>query len=90
MKSKIKWAFLCSSWGRNAKDVNEWHTKNGQINKIGLVVYESKPCGTTKTNSIEHLIMTSGVFKDKSAYHDAILALMKMDWIINEKLFFII
>jgi len=79
MSNKVKWAFLCSSWGRNAKDVIDWHVKNNQIDKIGLVIYESIPCGaanSAKKNNIKQKLIDPRFFKNRDQYQQAVLSLL--------------
>ena len=68
MDRNIKWAFLCSFWGNNAKDAIAWHAENGQIDKIGMVIYEQENCGAAdeaKLNGIKHVRMPLKDFDNK-------------------------
>lgn len=80
MSNKIKWGFLCSSWGKNAKDVIDWHSENGLTDKIGLVIYEAEPCGAAEaaqTNNIKNLMIKPGSFESKEMYQSALLEALK-------------
>jgi len=76
-ESNIKWAFLCSSWGRNAKDTLDVYLSNGfNSSEVGLVVYEETPCGAAdlaKENNIETLMLPITNFKNTKEYQTALV-----------------
>ncbi|WP_343486624.1 formyltransferase family protein [Allomuricauda sp. d1] len=79
--TNIKWAFLCSSWGRNAKDVIQTYEEQKQIHKIGLVLYESEPCGAAdlaKKNGVNTLLIKPEQFETKRLYQLKILEKLKL------------
>lgn len=67
---------MCSSWGKNAKDVIDQHSKNGLTDKIGLVIYETEPCGAAEAaqmSNIKHLMIKPSSFETKEMYQGALL-----------------
>lgn len=76
MPANIKWAFLCSSWGKNAKDVISYYAITNQVSKIGLVIYETENSGAAieaSKNGINTLLIKPKSFKNKHQYQKEIL-----------------
>ncbi|NDV42633.1 formyltransferase family protein [Flagellimonas sediminis] len=76
---KVKWAFLCSFWGKNAKDVITWYAENDDINKIGLVIGEQHKCGAmdeAQKYNIKCVHIKPEDFSDKNDYHDKLLKIL--------------
>ena len=75
--SKNNWAFFCSFWGKNAKDIIEAALKGGLKNSnISLIVYESEPCGAAelaKANNIDTLFINKVNFSSSIQYQNTIL-----------------
>ena len=71
-ENNIKWAILCTGWGRNAKDIIDVHTKNTTTTStIQLVVYENEPCGAAeaaRANNIETLLVKRADFDSATTY----------------------
>lgn len=45
----LKWAILCTGWGKNAKDVIKALSKDkNSASKVRLLIYEQEPCGAAK------------------------------------------
>lgn len=75
--SKNNWAFFCSFWGKNARDVIEASLRGNLKNSnISLLVYESEPCGAAelaKANNIDTLLINKADFSSSTDYQHAIL-----------------
>ncbi len=80
-KNKLNWAFLCSFWGRNAKDTLKAYNKGAfPKSTIKLVIYEKKICGAAeeaKKQGIETLFVDPKDFKDQVTYQAHLLEAMK-------------
>ena len=76
--SKNNWAFFCSFWGKNARDIMEAALKGDLKNSnISLLVYESEPCGAAelaKANNIDTLLINKVNFSSSIEYQNTILA----------------
>ena len=73
----LKWAILCTGWGRNAKDVIK-ALKKGKTpaSKINLLIYEKEPCGAAKEakkHNIEVLMIKRMDFSIIDEYQKEIL-----------------
>tara|TARA_R110000868_G_scaffold193351_1_gene438223 strand:- start:18722 stop:19327 length:606 start_codon:yes stop_codon:yes gene_type:complete len=76
-KDTIKWAILCTGWGRNAKDViKALNKKQNTGSEIKLLIYNQEPCGAAKEAkkyNIEHLKIKRKCFSDSEEYQKEIL-----------------
>jgi phosphoribosylglycinamide formyltransferase-1 len=77
----LHWAFLCSFWGRNAKDTIKAHKKGAFLNSsIKLVIHEKEICGAAEEaqkHGIEALLVAPKTFKDQVSYQEHLLEVMK-------------
>lgn len=77
----LKWAILCTGWGRNARDVIRARSNIKQpLSKITLVVYEQEPCGAAieaKKNGIEAIQLQRRDFLTMEKYQNQLLLLLK-------------
>ena len=75
----VKWAFMCSFWGKNAMDVIGWHAQNDNLHKIGLVICEQDKCGAME-EAIKHNVKCIQVkpsdFSNKAEYDTKILDIL--------------
>jgi phosphoribosylglycinamide formyltransferase-1 len=73
----IKWAFLCSSWGKNASDIMALHQQVKIANtEITLVIYEEENCGAcvmAQQNNIETLHLAKSNFDTQKNYQERIV-----------------
>ncbi len=80
-KNKIQWAFLCSFWGRNAKDAIKAHMKGAfPQSEIKLLIYEQEPCGAAqeaRKHGIETLLVAPKEFKDQNEYQANLLQVLQ-------------
>jgi len=80
-KNKIKWAILCTQWGRNAKDVIDEYAQGALKNShIKLLIYESEPCGaadTAKENNIETIQLIKSHYPNAEEYQKKIIQEIK-------------
>lgn len=81
-KTSLKWAILCTGWGRNAKDTIMAHNnKELGSSVIDLLIYEQDLCGAAeeaKKNGITTLQIKKNEFKDQNSYQEHITtALLK-------------
>jgi len=78
---KIKWAFLCSFWGKNAHDIIKLYAQKKLMHtEISLVIYEQEPCGAaeiaTATN-IETLFLSKNNYENNAAYQQTLSDVLK-------------
>lgn len=74
-----RWAFLCSFWGKNAKDAISWHVERGLVDKIGVLIYEQEDCGAAieaEKNGIKTVFLPMDKFGDKKSHQMEILKVL--------------
>lgn len=73
----IKWAILCTGWGRNAKDIIKALNKDKDTaSKIRLLIYENEPCGAAeeaKKYDIEVLMIPKQDYPNIEGYQTELL-----------------
>lgn len=80
--NSIRWAILCTGWGRNAKEIiKALHKDNTTMaSKINLLIYGQEPCGAAEEankHDIETLQVKRADFPTMEAYQNHILLLLK-------------
>jgi phosphoribosylglycinamide formyltransferase-1 len=77
-KTSLKWAILCTGWGRNAKDtIKAYNNKELGSSVIDLLIYEQNECGAAeeaKKIGIATIQIKRNEFKDQSSYQEHITA----------------
>lgn len=81
-QQQIKWALLCTGWGRNAKDIiKALHKDNTSMaSRINLLIYEQEPCGAAEEANkydIETVLVKRAGFPTMEAYQNHLLLLLK-------------
>ncbi len=76
-EKKLKWAILVTRWGRNAKDVIEAYQKGAlKRSEIGLLIYETEPCGAADAANeagIETVRLVRKDYESREAYQRQII-----------------
>lgn len=78
----IRWAFLCSFWGKNAKDAICWHVERDLVDKIGVLVYEQEECGAAieaEKHGIKTVFLPVDRFGNKKSHQAEILQVLSQE-----------
>lgn len=82
----IKWAFLCSFWGKNAKDAINWYAERDLTDKIGVLIYEQEECGAAieaEKYGIKTVFLPKDKFGNKKKHQMEILRILEQEKITH-------